>query len=240
MKTLYHRVAGIDVHRLKHVGTILIEQADGGTEQHTREFGGFKRDLHALVAWLRRYQVELVVMESTGIYWKSLYAHIERAGIESWVVNAHHIKHVPGRKTDMADSHWLAELGRFGLVRGSFIPPQDLRELRLITRYRKKLSGTLAGEKNRLHKVLDDAGIKLGAVVSDINGVSAQAMLMGLLGGEEPSDLWSWPKGACAASARSCCSPSTASSRRATCSCCRACKNISATLRGSSPSLTAT
>lgn len=195
MKTLYHRVAGVDVHRLKHVATILIEQADGGTEQHTREFGGFKRDLRALVAWLMRYQVELVVMESTGIYCKSLYAHIERAGIESWVVNAHHIKHVPGRKTDMADSHWLAELGRFGLVRGSFIPPQDLRELRLITRYRKKLSGTLAGEKNRLHKVLDDAGIKLGAVVSDINGVSAQAMLAGLLAGEEPSDLIDLAKG---------------------------------------------
>ena len=161
MKTLHRRVAGIDVHRMRQVATILIEQEDGSTEQHSREVGGFKRDLRWLVAWLKRYQVELVVMESTGIYWKSLYAHLERAGIETWVVNAHHIKHVPGRKTDMADSHWLAELGRFGLVRPSFIPPQDLRELRMISRYRKKLSGILAGEKNRLHKVLDDAGIKL-------------------------------------------------------------------------------
>jgi transposase len=195
MKTLYRRVAGIDVHRVKHVATILIEQADGSTEAHTREFGGFKRDLRWLVAWLQRYAVELVVMESTGIYWKSLYAHLERAGIEAWVVNAHHIKHVPGRKTDLGDAHWLAELGRFGLVRGSFIPPQDLRELRLIARYRHKLSGTLAGEKNRLHKVLDDAGIKLGAVVSDISGVSAQAMLAGLLGGEEPNALVELAKG---------------------------------------------
>ena len=195
MKTLYRRVAGIDVHRVKHVATVLIEQADGSTEAHTREFGGFKRDLRWLVAWLQRYEVELVVMESTGIYWKSLYAHLERGGIETWVVNAHHIKHVPGRKTDLGDARWLAELGRFGLVRGSFIPPQDLRELRLIARYRHKLSGTLAGEKNRLHKVLDDAGIKLGAVVSDISGVSAQAMLAGLLGGEEPNALIELAKG---------------------------------------------
>jgi len=123
MKTLDRRVAGIDVHRLRHVATILIEQVDGSTEAHSRVFGGFKRDLRWLVAWLQRYAVELVVMESTGIYWKSLYAHLEHAGIEAWVVNAHHIKHVPGRKTDMGDAHWLAELGRFGLVRGSFIPP---------------------------------------------------------------------------------------------------------------------
>jgi transposase len=154
---------------MRQVATILIEQDDASTEKHTREFGGFKQDLGWLVTWLNRYEVELVVMESTGIYWKSLYAHLERAGIETWVVNAHHIKHVPGRKTDISDSYWLAELGRFALVQGSFIPPQDLRELRLIWRYRSKLGGTLAGEKNRLHKVLDDAGIKLGAVVSDIN-----------------------------------------------------------------------
>jgi transposase len=134
-------------------------------------------------------------MESTGIYWKSLYAHLERAGIETWVVNAHHIEHVRGRKTDIGDSHWLAEVGRFGLVHGSFIPPPDLHQLRLIARYRKKLGRTLAGEKNRLHKVLDDAGIKLGAVVSDINGVSPQAMLDGLLGDEEPSALIDSAKG---------------------------------------------
>lgn len=195
MKTLYRRVAGIDVHRMRQVGTILIEQDDGSTEKHTREFGGFKQDLQWLVGWLKRYEVQLVVMESTGVYWKSLYAHLERAGIETWVVNAHHIKQVPGRKTDMGDSHWLAELGRFGLVSPSFIPPQNLRELRLISRYRRKLGATLAGEKNRLHKVLDDAGIKLGAVVSDINGVSAQAMLDGLLGGEEPGALIELAKG---------------------------------------------
>ena len=128
-----------------------------------------------MVDWLVSLGVQLVVMESTGIYWKSAYAFLEQVGILTWVVNAHHVKHVPGRKTDMADSEWLAVLGRFGLVRGSFIPPQDLRELRLVSRYRRKLTATLAAEKNRLHKVLDDAGIALGAVVSDIDGVSAKA-----------------------------------------------------------------
>jgi transposase len=111
------------------------------------------------------------------------------------VVNAHHIKHVPGRKTDMGDSQWLAELGRFALVRGSFVPPEDLRELRLISRYRKKLTGTLSGETNRLQKLLDDAGVKLGAAVSDINGVSAQAMLEGLIDGCQPEQLIALAKG---------------------------------------------
>ncbi len=118
-------------------------------------------------------------MASTGIYWKSLYAHLERAQIETWVVNAHHLKQVPGRTPDLGDSQWLAELGRFGLVRGSVIPPEDLRELRLISRYRKTLIGTLSGEKNRPHKLRDDAGVKLGAGVSDLDGVSVRAMLAG-------------------------------------------------------------
>lgn len=136
------------------------------------------------------------MLESTGIYWKSLYAHLERAGIPAWVVNAHAIKHVPGRKTDVADSEWLAVLARFGLVRGSFIPPQDLRELRLVARYRRKLSAMLAAETNRLHKILDDGGIKLGAVVSDIKGVSARAMVAGLIAGHDEAALLAQARGA--------------------------------------------
>jgi transposase len=181
LQPLHRRVAGIDVHRMLHVVTLLVEQADGSIERTTRQFGGFRRDCRALAAWLREAGVELVVMESTGIYWKSVFAHLERAGIRAWVVNAHFIKHVPGRKTDMADSEWLGVLARFGLVRGSFIPPQDLRELRLVSRYRRKLGAMCASEVNRLHKLLDDGGIKLGAVVSDINGVSARAMVKGLI-----------------------------------------------------------
>lgn len=189
METLHKRVAGIDVHRMKHVVTVLIEDDSGQPIKQQREFGGFKRDLKGLAAWLREIGVELVILESTGIYWKSLYAHLEAAGVPSWVVNAHHVKHVPGRKTDVADSEWLAQLGRYGLVRGSFIPPKNLRELRLVSRYRKKLVAMLAAEKNRLHKLLDDAGIKLGGLVADINGKAAQAIVDGLIDGLPPTEL---------------------------------------------------
>lgn len=186
---LHRRVAGIDVHRMLHVVTVLVEEADGSISKHQQEFGGFKRDLRALCLWLSGFQVGLVVMESTGIYWKSVYSHLERTGIPAWVVNARHIKYVPGRKTDMGDSEWLAVLARFGLVRGSFIPPKDLRELRLIARQRRKLMQMQASETNRMHKVLDDAGIRLGGVVSDLQGVSARAMLKGLLEGVPVSQL---------------------------------------------------
>lgn len=192
---IHRRVAGIDVHRMLHVVTVLIEQPDGTIERHSREFGGFKRDCRALAAWLAELGVQLAVMESTGIYWKSVFSHLERAGIQAWVVNAHSIKYVPGRKTDMADSEWLAVLARFGLVRGSFIPPKDLRELRLVSRYRRKLSAMLASQTNRLHKILDDGGIKLGAVVSDIRGVSARAMVAGLIAGQAEATLLAQARG---------------------------------------------
>lgn len=196
LSPLYRRVAGIDVHRMLHVVTVVVEQDDGGIEQISREFGGFKRDCRALAAWLVELGVELVVLESTGIYWKGLYTHLERAGIQAWVVNAHFVKHVPGRKTDMSDSQWLAVLARFGLVRGSFIPPQDLRELRLLSRYRRKLNAMRSSEVNRLHKILDDGGIKLGGVVSDINGVSAREMVAGLLDGAGIDELLDMARGA--------------------------------------------
>lgn len=189
MEALHKRVAGIDVHRMKHVVTVLIEDDSGQTIKQQREFCGFKRDLKTLASWLQEQRVELVILESTGIYWKSVYAHLENAGVPAWVVNAHHVKHVPGRKTDVADSEWLAQLGRFGLVRGSFIPPRDLRELRLVSRYRKKLVAMLAAEKNRLHKLLDDAGIKLGGLVADINGKAAKAIVDGLIDGLPASEL---------------------------------------------------
>ena len=104
LSPLHRRVAGIDVHRMLHVVTVLIEGDDGTISKHQREFGGFKRDMTAMAAWLQELGVELVVMESTGIYWKSAHAHIERVGIPALVVNAHFIKYVPGRKTDMGDS----------------------------------------------------------------------------------------------------------------------------------------
>lgn len=195
LSPLHQRMAGIDVHRLLHVVTVLIEEADGTITKYQRKFGGFKRDMKEMAAWLLELRVELVVMESTGIYWKSAHAHVERVGILAMIVNAHFIKHVPGRKTDMSDSEWLAVLGRFGLVRGSFIPPKDLRELRLISRYRRKVSQMLSAETNRMHKILDDGGVKLGAVVSDINGVSARAMVAGLVEGKPLAEMLDMARG---------------------------------------------
>ena len=103
MEAIYERVAGMDVHRMEHVVTILVAQQDGTLSQETRRFGGFKRDMRALVSWLLSQGIQLVVMESTGIYWKSVFAHLEAAGIPALVVNAFHVKNVPGRKTDVSD-----------------------------------------------------------------------------------------------------------------------------------------
>ncbi len=195
MRALYRRVAGIDVHRMQHVITVLLEQPDGSIQRQTRQYGGFRRDCRELAAWLAGLHIELVVLESTGIYWKSVYAHLENAGLTAWVVNAHRVKHVPGRKTDVADSEWLAILARFGLLKASFIPPKDLRELRLVSRYRRKLVAMRASEINRLHKVLDDGGIKLGGVVSDMHGVSARAMVGALIAGRPVEQMLDMAKG---------------------------------------------
>ena len=133
--------------------------------------------------------LDKLVMESTGIYWKSPYAALESVGIVAWVVNARHVKAVPGRKTDVADAQWLASLARAGLLRASFIAKADLRSLRHIARHRQKLGGMLASEKNRLHKLLTDAGIRLGVVVSDLHGQSARAMVKALIAGKSVPDV---------------------------------------------------
>ncbi|MFE8033026.1 IS110 family transposase [Thiohalocapsa marina] len=181
---IHRRVIGLDVHQSKISACALIEQPDGNIVVEHQEFGGFKRDRRALAEWVSGFTPEVVVMESTGIYWKSPYAALERVGILAWVVNARHARNVPGRKTDVSDAQWLATLARAGLVRASFIPPADIRHLRLIARQRQKLGGMLASEKNRLHKVLADAGIRLNVLVSDLHGKSARAMIRALLDGQ--------------------------------------------------------
>jgi len=195
MEPLVKRVAGLDVHKMLVVGTVLIEEEDGSIKQETREFGTFKRDRRQMCQWLKSHEVELVAMESTGIYWKSIYATLERAEIQAYVVNARHVKNVPGRKTDMNDSLWLASLVRVGLLRPGFIPTQDFRELRMISRQRMKLKQTLSAEKNRLNKILDDAGIRLGGVASDIDGVSAQKIIEGIIDGKPIEELIACARG---------------------------------------------
>ena len=186
---LYKRVIGLDVHQAQITTCALIEDEDGTTRIERRQFGAFKRDRPALAAWAFALRPDEIVMESTGIYWKSPYAALESVGLRAKVVNARHIKNVPGRKTDVGDAQWLATLARAGLLRGSFIPPAKLRELRLISRQRQKLVGQLASEKNRLHKVLTNSGVRLGVVVSDLHGQSARAMVKALIAGKPPHDV---------------------------------------------------
>jgi transposase len=184
LPVIFQCVVGLDVHQAKISACAMIEQPDGTLTVEHREFGAFKRDRRALAEWVRTLEPDLVVMESTGIYWKSPYAALERVGIAAWVVNARHVKNVPGRKTDVADAQWLATLARAGLLRASFIPPAEIRHLRLIARQRQKLGGMLASEKNRLHKLLADAGIRLNVLVSDIHGQAGRAMVKALIEGQ--------------------------------------------------------
>jgi len=186
LRPIHRRVIGLDVHRAQVTACALIEDPDGQVRIERRQFGAFKRDRAALADWCAHLRPDVVVMESTGIYWKSPYAALERAGLAVLVVNAHHVKNVPGRKTDVADAEWLASLARAGLLKRSFVPQRKYRELRLIARQRQKITGMLAAEKNRLAKVLADAGIGLGVVVSDLNGKSARAMVRALIAGATP------------------------------------------------------
>lgn len=189
LTTLHKRVIGLDVHQAQITACAIIEDEHGEHQVEQRQFGTFKRDRKALAEWASALRPDLVVMESTGIYWKSPYAALEAAGVPTLVVNAKHVKNVPGRKTDIGDAQWLATLARAGLLRNSFIPPAQLRELRLLSRQRQKLVGQLAAEKNRLHKVLTDGGIRLGVVVSDVHGAAARKMVKALIAGKSAPEV---------------------------------------------------
>lgn len=195
MEAIIQRSCGLDVHKKIIVATILLEQLDGSVTEKTQEFGTTLRECERLSEWLLHHEIQLSVMESTGIFWKSIYAALEKKGLRVSVVNARHVKQVPGRKTDVRDSAWLARLARYGLLKGSFIPPKDLRELRIVARYRTKLKGMLAGEKNRLHKILDDAGVRLGNVVTDISGVTATEIIVGLIASKPIDELLQCTRG---------------------------------------------
>ena len=196
MQAMVQRSCGLDVHKKSIVATMLLETSDGSLQEETKEFGTTLDACTSLANWLSDQNIHLTVMESKGIYWKNIYAALEKRSLPVSVVNARHVKQVPGRKTDVQDSQWLARLARYGLLRGSFIPEKDLRELRLVARYRTKVQRTLSGELNRLHKVLDDAGVRLGNVVSDIHGVTAQDIIQGLIAGEPTEKLLTYTRGA--------------------------------------------
>jgi transposase len=184
MQVVYERCAAIDVHQKTAVTTIFITQANGHLQKETRTFATMTSDLLRLDDWLHELGVTVVAMESTGVFWHPIFNILEE-GREIILVNAQHMKAVPGRKTDVKDSEWLADLLRHGLLRASFIPPKPIRELRDLTRYRKTLVQERSREVNRLQKVLEGANIKLAAVATDVMGKSGRDMLEALVGGEQ-------------------------------------------------------
>lgn len=179
MDVIVERGCGLDVHK----ETVVACIDGGGIKKEIRTYSTFTSELLQLKEWLKGKGITHVAMESTGIYWKPVYNILEE-DFEVVLVNARHIKHVPGRKTDVCDSEWLCKLLRNGLVKGSFVPERDMRELRDLTRYRKKLVQAISSEKNRVQKVLEDANVKLSSVVSDTFGVSGSEIVEALLRGE--------------------------------------------------------
>lgn len=181
MEILYPRCAGLDIHRDSIVACVRL--AERGITRHVETFGTTTTELERLAAWLASHQVTHVAMEATGVYWKPvLYALESRFTV--WLCNARNVKKVPGRKTDLTDAEWLADVAAHGMVRPSFVPPPPIRELRELTRYRKTQSDARAAEIQRLEKVLQDAGIKLTSVASRVLTQSGRAMIEALIAGE--------------------------------------------------------
>ncbi len=183
MEVLHQRCCGVDVHKASVVACLLVAEQGGAPRKEVRTFGTMTEDLLGLVDWLAGAGCTHVAMESTGSFWKLLYNLLEGVVAQVLVVNAAHIKAAPGRKTDVKDAEWIADLLRHGLLRASFIPDRPQRELRELTRYRTSLIRERAAEVNRLQKVLEGANIKLSVVATDITGVSGRAILAALLEG---------------------------------------------------------
>jgi transposase len=197
METLVERGCGMDVHQATVVACLLIVSGSGKVHKQVRTFGTTTRELVSLREWLVSEGCTHVAMESTGVYWKPVYAILEGEGTFKIVVaNAQHVKKVPGRKTDVKDAEWIAELLCHGLLRSSFVPPKPIRELRDLTRYRRKLVESQVDERNRLLKLLESANIKLASVAADVFGLSGQLMLRALIEGKaSPREMAELAKG---------------------------------------------
>jgi transposase len=187
METMIARCCGLDVHKASVTACVRL-LVDGVVREVMQLFGTTTPDLLALRDWLVAHEVTHVAMESTGVYWKCIYYMLEDDFEELLLVNATHIKHVPGRKTDTIDAAWIAQLLACGLLRGSLVPPKPIRELRDLTRYRKALIYERSRAVNRLHKLLEDAGVKLSCVATDVMGVSGRQMMRALIDGHADPD----------------------------------------------------
>ena len=177
METIYQRCCGIDVHK-----SVIVACLRDGRKTEIRSFGATTDELRKLADWLLENKCEISAMESTGSYWKPVYNVMEALGVEIIVVNAQHIKNVPGRKTDAKDSEWIAQLLQCGLLKPSYIPSREQRELREVSRYRKSLIEERARELNRLSKMLEGGNIKITSVVRDVNGMTSRNLIGAMLG----------------------------------------------------------
>lgn len=190
MEVVHERCAGLDIGKRLVVAAIRSPgEGRAKRRQVVRSFGTFGRDLDELADWLESEAVTQVAMEATGVYWKPIWHVLEERRLELLLVNPTHVKKVPGRKTDVKDAEWIAQLLECGLLRGSFVPPETIRDLRDLTRYRKKLIQDRARESARVQKVLEDAGVKLASVATDVLGVSGREMLEALIAGERDPDV---------------------------------------------------
>jgi transposase len=195
MEQIRDRVAGLDVHRDEVTACVRTPGPRGGMHAEKARFRTTTGGLAVLAGWLAEHEVTLAVMEATGVYWKPVYYALEDR-FEVWLCNAHHVRNVPGRKTDMSDAEWLADVAAHGMVRPSFVPPLPIRELRELTRYRRRQTDVRASEIARLEKVLQDAGIKLTSVASKVLTQSGRAMIEALIAGErDPAALAGLAKG---------------------------------------------
>jgi len=186
LSVMHTNCCGLDVHKKVIVATLIVTDHSGKDVSYTKEFGAFTDDLYKLRDWLHEYDCPIVAMESTGIYWRCVHNVLEK-DVEVIRVNARHVKNVPGRKTDMADSRWLAGLLRHGLLRGSFIPAKETRQWRELSRLRRKNRDTLSDYKRRVHKLFESANVKMDSVVSDLFGVTGRNVIARLMTG--PTDI---------------------------------------------------
>lgn len=195
MEVVYERCAGLDVHKKSVTACRVVPAAGRGWQKETKRFGTMTADLLKLADWLRAGQVTAVAMESTGVYWKPVFNILE-SEFEVLLVNARHIKYVPGRKSDVSDAQWIAELLQHGLLKASYVPETPQRDLRDLIRYRTALIQERTREINRVQKVLEDANVKLASVATNVMGVSGRQMLEALIGGvEDPEALADLAKG---------------------------------------------
>lgn len=191
MDAIYERVGGLDVHKKSVVACRRRLTSSGRrVEKEVATFGTTTPQLLALLVWLQEWDVTHVAMESTGVYWKPVW-HMLEGHVELLLVNARHLKTVPGRKTDVKDCEWIAQLMQYGLLRGSFVPSPEVRQWRDLTRHRTQLTGQRTAVVNRIHKVLEDANVKLSSVISDIMGVSGLRMLWAMVSGERDAAVLS-------------------------------------------------